>query len=42
VQNQATHLRVTDQMAILDGNDTKEDRENGWCDVLDKLQHEVT
>jgi len=30
-------LRVTDQLAILDGGDTAKDRERGWGETLDKL-----
>src|SRR5262245_51053344 len=30
-------VRVTDQLAILDGGDTARDRERGWGEALDKL-----
>jgi uncharacterized protein YndB with AHSA1/START domain len=30
-------VRVTDQLAILDGGDTSKDRERGWGETLDKL-----
>lgn len=30
-------VRVTDQLAILDGGDTSGDRERGWGETLDKL-----
>jgi uncharacterized protein YndB with AHSA1/START domain len=30
-------VRVTDQLAILDGGDTAKDRERGWGETLDKL-----
>jgi uncharacterized protein YndB with AHSA1/START domain len=30
-------VRVTDQVAILDGGDTSGDRERGWGETLDKL-----
>jgi len=30
-------VRVTDQVAILDGGDTARDRERGWGETLDKL-----
>jgi len=32
-----TEVRVTDQVAILDGGDTSDDRERGWGETLDKL-----
>ncbi len=38
---QQTNLRVTEQMAILDGGDSSEDRETGWGEVLDKLAIET-
>lgn len=31
------HVIVTDQLVILDGGDTAEDRERGWGETLDKL-----
>ena len=30
-------VRVTDQLAILDGGDTAKDRQRGWGETLDKL-----
>jgi uncharacterized protein YndB with AHSA1/START domain len=33
----ACEVRVTDQVAILDGRETAEDRERGWGETLDKL-----
>jgi uncharacterized protein YndB with AHSA1/START domain len=30
-------VRVTDQLAILDGGDTAKDRDRGWGETLDKL-----
>ena len=30
-------VRVTDQVALLDGGDTARDRERGWGETLDKL-----
>jgi uncharacterized protein YndB with AHSA1/START domain len=36
-----TSLRVTDQIAILDGVETREARERGWGEVLDKLSREL-
>ena len=30
-------VRVTDQMAILDGGETAGDRQRGWGETLDKL-----
>jgi hypothetical protein len=30
---------VTDQLVILDGSDTRDDRERGWGEALDKLPH---
>jgi len=30
-------VRVTDQLAMLDGGDTSKDRERGWGETLDKL-----
>ena len=30
-------VRVTDQVALLDGGDTGKDRERGWGETLDKL-----
>jgi uncharacterized protein YndB with AHSA1/START domain len=32
-----TELAVTDQLVILDGGDTRDDRERGWGETLDKL-----
>ena len=32
-----TELAVTDQLVILDGGDTHNDRERGWGETLDKL-----
>jgi uncharacterized protein YndB with AHSA1/START domain len=37
-----TELRVTDQIAILDGADTAAGRERGWGETLDKLVRELT
>jgi uncharacterized protein YndB with AHSA1/START domain len=34
-----TELTVTDQLVILDGSDTRDDRERGWGETLDKLPH---
>ena len=31
------HVRVTDQLAMLDGGDTATARERGWGETLDKL-----
>jgi len=28
---------VTDQLVILDGGDTRDDRERGWGETLEKL-----
>ena len=36
-QGSRTSVRVTDQLAILDGGDTAKDRERGWGETLDKL-----
>jgi uncharacterized protein YndB with AHSA1/START domain len=36
-QGSRCELRVTDQVAILDGGDTAKDRERGWGETLDKL-----
>ncbi len=32
-----TEVIVTDQLVILDGGDTRGDRERGWGETLDKL-----
>ena len=32
-----TELTVTDQLVILDGGDTRDDRERGWGETLEKL-----
>jgi hypothetical protein len=37
-----TALRVTDQLAILDGGDAAADRERGWGETLDNLATELT
>ena len=34
-------VRVTDQLAILDGGDTAADRQRGWGETLDKLSRVV-
>jgi uncharacterized protein YndB with AHSA1/START domain len=36
-----TTVRVTDQIAILDGSDTARERERGWGETLDKLVAEL-
>ncbi len=36
-QGNRCEVRVTDQVAILDGGDTAKDRERGWDETLDKL-----
>jgi uncharacterized protein YndB with AHSA1/START domain len=36
-RNGGCEVRVTDQLAILDGGDTAKDRERGWGETLDKL-----
>lgn len=36
-QGRRCDVRVTDQLAILDGGDTTKDRERGWGETLDKL-----
>jgi len=36
-RGQRCDVRVTDQLAILDGGDTAKDRERGWGETLDKL-----
>jgi uncharacterized protein YndB with AHSA1/START domain len=36
-----TDLKVTDQLAILDGGDKPEGREQGWRETLDKLPAEL-
>lgn len=36
-----TDLRVTDQVAILDGRDKPEDRDRGWRETLGKLPAEL-
>jgi uncharacterized protein YndB with AHSA1/START domain len=36
-QGNRCEVRVTDQMAMLDGGDTAADRERGWGETLDKL-----
>jgi uncharacterized protein YndB with AHSA1/START domain len=36
-----TDLKVTDQLAILDGGDKPEGREQGWSETLDKLPAEL-
>jgi uncharacterized protein YndB with AHSA1/START domain len=36
-----TDLKVTDQLAILDGGDKPEGREQGWGETLDKLPAEL-
>jgi uncharacterized protein YndB with AHSA1/START domain len=36
-QGDRTSVRVTDQLAILDGGDTVDDRQRGWGETLDKL-----
>ncbi len=33
-----TRVLMTDQLAILDGGDTAEERRQGWVEVLDRLQ----
>src|SRR5262249_55746227 len=38
---EACEVRVTDQLAILDGGDTARDRERGWGETLDKLSSVV-
>jgi uncharacterized protein YndB with AHSA1/START domain len=37
----STNLKVTDQLAILDGGDKPEGRELGWGETLDKLPAEL-
>jgi uncharacterized protein YndB with AHSA1/START domain len=37
-----TALRVTDQLAILDGGHAAADRERGWGETLDNLATELT
>ena len=36
-----TRLKLTEQIAILDGGDTTKDREAGWNEALDKLAAEL-
>jgi uncharacterized protein YndB with AHSA1/START domain len=36
-QGRRCDVRVTDQVAILDGAETAKDRERGWGETLDKL-----
>ena len=36
-QGRRCEVRVTDQLAILDGGDTARDRERGWGETVDKL-----
>jgi uncharacterized protein YndB with AHSA1/START domain len=36
-QGRRCDVRVTDQLAILDGGDTVADRQRGWGETLDKL-----
>ena len=36
-QGQRCDIRVTDQLAILDGSDTAKDRDRGWGETLYKL-----
>lgn len=36
-RGQRCDVRVTDQLAILDGGDSAKDRERGWGETLDKL-----
>jgi len=36
-QGRRCDVRVTDQVALLDGGDTGADRERGWGETLDKL-----
>jgi uncharacterized protein YndB with AHSA1/START domain len=36
-QGRRCDVRVTDQLAILDGGDTAKERERGWGETLDKL-----
>ena len=36
-----TRMKLTEQIAILDGGDTAEDRQAGWGEALDKLDREL-
>jgi uncharacterized protein YndB with AHSA1/START domain len=36
-RGQGTEVTVTDQLVILDGGDTRVDRERGWGETLDRL-----
>ena len=36
-----TRVQMTEQIAILDGGDSSEDRRKGWNEVFDKLELEI-
>jgi uncharacterized protein YndB with AHSA1/START domain len=40
-RDRGTDLVVTEQLAILDGGDEREARENGWNETLDRLAGEL-
>ena len=39
--DKGTRILMTEQIAILDGSETSEDRRQGWGEVFDRIEREV-